>query len=289
MPLVFTQNEVNLSEHAYADVLGETYEYPSQYRNLIQPGEQFVYYRGRRRASGRSATPSYLGVGIVSEVTPIGDRFRCSITNFQPFTPPLPFKTGDGYLEPEANARTAVGFYFQTGVRRLDQNAFDTMCALGLGTAQTTAGDADTDSIEDDASYANPAAVWQVDELAMLLAISQAEERWPESRTLRMPHNNPGFDIEVRHPDGVIFYIEVKGTQAPKPRFFISAGELAFSAAHADDYSIWIFHSMDLEARTATFTSHDGAVDDARFELRPIQFLGQPRTPSQGSTVGPIQ
>lgn len=92
MPLVFTQNEVNLSEHAYADVLGETYEYPSQYRNLIQPGEQFVYYRGRRRASGRSATPSYLGVGIVSDVSAIGDRFRCSIANFQPFTPPLPFQ-----------------------------------------------------------------------------------------------------------------------------------------------------------------------------------------------------
>jgi hypothetical protein len=289
MPLVFTQNEVNLSEHAYADVLGETYEYPSQYKNLIQPGEQFVYYRGRRRAGGGSTTPSYLGVGIVSAVSPIGDRFRCSITNFQPFDPPLPFKASDGYLEPEANSRTAVGFYFQTGVRGLDQNAFDTICALGLGTAQTTGGGAATPAAADDVSYADPAKAREVDELAMLLAINEAEERWPESRIVRMPHNNPGFDIEVRQPDGVIGYIEVKGTQAPKPRFFISAGELAFSLAHSDEYSIWIFHSMDLKARTATFTAYDGAVEDARFKLQPIQFLSHPHTPAPGTTVGPIQ
>jgi hypothetical protein len=287
MPLVFTQNEVNLSEHAYADVLGETYEYPSQYR--IQPGEQFVYYRGRRRASGRSATPSYLGVGIVSEVSVIGDRFRCSITNFRPFTPPLPFKTGDSYLEPEANTRTAVGFYFQTGVRRLDQNAFDAICALGLGVAETAAEEAETNAVGDHVPYPDPVTARQVDELAMLLAVAQAEERWPESRTVRMPHNNPGFAVEVRHPDGVIGYVEVKGTLAPKPRFFISAGERAFAAAHADNYSIWIFHSVDLDARTATLTSYNGVVDDDRFELRPTQFLGQPRTTSQGATVGPVQ
>lgn len=153
--------------------------------------------------------------------------------------------------------------------------------------AQTPAGDPETD-VEEDVSHPDPATARQVDELAMLLAISQAKERWPGSCTVSMPHNNPGFDIEVRHPDGIISYIEVKGTQAPKPRFFISAGELAFSAAHAGDYSIWIFHSIDLKARTATFASHDGAVDDARFELRPIQFLGQPHIQSRGSAVGPI-
>lgn len=59
-----------------------------------------------RCTGGGSATPSYLGVGIVSEVSSFGDRFRCSIRNFQPFTPPLPFKTGDGYLGPEASSRT---------------------------------------------------------------------------------------------------------------------------------------------------------------------------------------
>ena len=248
-----------------------------------------MYYRGRKRASGGSATPSYLGVGIVSEVSRVADRFRCSITNFRPFTPPLPFKTGDGYLEPEANTPTAVGFYFQTGVRRLDQDAFDMICALGLGMPQTIAGDAESDAVGDDVSYADPATARQVDELAMLLAVAQAEERWPESRTVRMPHNNPGFDIEVRHPDGVIGYVEVKGTRAHKPRFFISAGERAFSAAHADSYMLWIFHSMDLEAKTATLTPYDGAVDDDRFELRPTQFLGQPHTPRQGATVGPIR
>ena len=59
MPLVFTQNEVNLTNIDYADVVGEVYEFPTKYRNIVEPGEQFVYYRGRRRAGGSSQTPEY--------------------------------------------------------------------------------------------------------------------------------------------------------------------------------------------------------------------------------------
>ena len=43
MPLVLTQNEATESGHAYADVLGESYEYPTRYRNRIREGERFVY------------------------------------------------------------------------------------------------------------------------------------------------------------------------------------------------------------------------------------------------------
>lgn len=60
MPLVFAQNEVSLSEIDYADDLGKSYEYPSRYRKLIQTGERFVYYRGRRRA-GSSQTSFCIG------------------------------------------------------------------------------------------------------------------------------------------------------------------------------------------------------------------------------------
>lgn len=287
MPLVFTQNEVNLSEHSYADVLGETYEYPSNYKNLIQPGEQFVYYRGRRRASGGSEVPSYLGVGIVSDVMLVGDRYRCSITNFRPFDPPLPFKAGDQYREPGANSATAKGFYFQPGVRRLDQAAYDAICESGIGADAENEdhGDASVTS-PSDASYANPKTAQEVDQLAMELALLEAERRWPSSNIVRMPHNNPGFDIEVRHAVGDTHFVEVKGTLAATPRFFISAGELAFSNSNAESYSIWIFHSMDIKARTATFVDYNGVVDEIAFDLHPVQFRGMPlRTPS-GKKVG---
>lgn len=82
MPLILTQNEVNLSEIEYADVLGETFEYPSRYRSKILPGEQFIYYRGRRRADGTHGRQAYLGTGLIGEVTQFGERLRCTITDY---------------------------------------------------------------------------------------------------------------------------------------------------------------------------------------------------------------
>lgn len=133
MPLVFAHNEVNLSDGSYADILGERYEYPRSYRNLIQPGERFVYYRGGRRRKGTRQTPVYLGTGIVGKVTQVNNTlFRCTIENFAPFKQPVPFKNVDGkYFEPEANNRKAVGFYFQTGVRQIDENAYQAIVKAG--------------------------------------------------------------------------------------------------------------------------------------------------------------
>ncbi|MGH3726502.1 MAG: DUF3883 domain-containing protein [Mycobacterium sp.] len=262
MPLVFTQNEVNLSGVEYADVVGEVYEYPARYRNLIRPGEQFVYYRGRRRSVG-TGPQVYFGSGIVNKISTVGDLLRCSITNYQAFDRPVPFKDGDHYLEPAANDSTQVGFYFQAGVRHIDQQAFGMICKVGLGESPRAP------------SYADAVQARQVDELAMTLALAEASRRWPDAEIRRMPHNNPGFDIEILHQTGAIQYIEVKGTRASEPRFFITAGEVAYSHAHPDKFSIWIYHSMNLYSRAAALIEHDGPVAETSFELQPLQYLGR--------------
>jgi hypothetical protein len=98
----------------------------------VQPGERFVYYRGGRRTHGPRVTPVYLGAGMVGHISEVGGRFRCTICDFKPFTNPPPFKDANGlYREPEANNRRAVGFYFQTGVRTIDQAAYDAICKAG--------------------------------------------------------------------------------------------------------------------------------------------------------------
>lgn len=123
--------------------------------------------------------------------------------------------------------------------------------------------------------YATAEELRAVDDLAMSLAFTEAELRWPEVTVERMPHSNPGYDIEVRHPAGDIRYIEVKGTRAAEPSFFITAGEVAYSHQHPDRYSIWIFHGMNLDAGTATLTEYDGPVSEAHFELQPVQYRGR--------------
>ncbi len=137
MPLILTQNEVTVSGHVYADELGLSYEYPKRYRSRIVDGERFIYYRGRRSASGGTRPQAYLGHGRVGEVGAAPDgRLRCAIEAFVPFPSPLFFKTADGYLEPAANAYGGrAGLYFRTGVRVVPRPVYDRIVALGTGAA----------------------------------------------------------------------------------------------------------------------------------------------------------
>lgn len=123
--------------------------------------------------------------------------------------------------------------------------------------------------------YADAAHTQRVDDLAMKLAIENATRRWPEAAVERMPHNNPGFDIAIRCPIGATHFIEVKGTCSLEPGFFISAGEVAYSHTNSECYSIWIYHSMDLDSGTAELIEHDGPVTAEHFELHPVQFRGR--------------
>ena len=40
-----------------------------------------------------------------------------------------------------------------------------------------------------------------------------------------MPHNNPGYDIESRRPDGHLIYIEVKGRIEGAEEFWVTSTE----------------------------------------------------------------
>lgn len=127
----------------------------------------------------------------------------------------------------------------------------------------------------DGPEYATGEEIQLVDDLAMELALAQAARLWPQAEVRRMPHSNPGYDIEVRHAAGDTRYVEVKGTRSPDPCFFITAGEVVHSQKHPERYSIWIFHAMDLDLGTATLAAHDGPVTAEHFELQPVQYRGR--------------
>lgn len=125
MPVVLTINESTASGHKYNDKLGVSYEYPTIYRNTIQTGDQFVYYRGSRGANDERITPAYLGTGVVGKITPsqqISDCLVCEITNYQPFPIALPFKdSADRPFEPGGEVG---GRFYQRGVRKITDEAF---------------------------------------------------------------------------------------------------------------------------------------------------------------------
>ena len=125
--LILTQNERTFEgrfDH-WEDVLGEIYHYPNIYKNIIQPGYEFIYYRGVRRTKG-IGKPGYIGFGVIGDVW-LDDRTEslpkknwkwfCDIRNYIPFMLDVPIKEGVDYHEKIKSQSD-----FRSGVRRTDRS-----------------------------------------------------------------------------------------------------------------------------------------------------------------------
>lgn len=284
MPIVLTQNEVTESGHEYADVIGLSYEYPTRYAGLIRAGERFVYYKGRRRIGGGTGPQAYLGIGTIGPImpSPRDDRLLvCRILGYSPFPDPLPFRDASGYLERRANDYANPGLFFRSGVRAVSEAEFQHLIRLGFG---DSAGPDDAEQGAPEAVYASKETLREIDAVAMDLAAAEARARFGDAEVMRMPHNNPGFDILIRQHSGDS-YVEVKGTTRSAPVFFLSEGERRFSIANSDRYLLWVFFGLDVSSRTGTLAEHRGAIEREKHELVPRQWAGRIRGVEPGRST----
>jgi len=146
VPLVLASNDriVNDRYH-WKDVTGVQYHYPNSYRNLIRPGERFIYYRGVRRANGARGQAEYFGLGSVGDVwrdtdippdTPKKNwAWYCEIEDYVPFASPVPAKL-DGIL-----FETLKSNDWRNGVRKLSEDVFNHI--LATAGVPTTADELD--------------------------------------------------------------------------------------------------------------------------------------------------
>lgn len=256
MPLVFTYDDLDVG---YDDELGMTYDYPARYRPLIQPGAQFVYYESGRRADGTSEDAVYIGEGVVDTVSPIGERYRCTIADYRSFDAPVPAKPDGRYLEPEANRRKGAGLYFQIQVRQIERKTFDAICKAGSTATDRTA----TASKQAAAAKRKAAAApgrkgpSRVEEMALKLGMAEAIKRWPSAIVFRAPAGS-GFSIAIQRPTGEFHHLAVKGTLAREPSMRLSAPEIAFFQSQSASYSVWVFYAIDLEAGTGKLHRYEG-------------------------------
>ena len=137
MPLVLAENEATESGIRYQDRTGVSYQFPKMYLRLMQPGERFVYYRGRKRQTGGRAPQVYFGTGIVGTVRPDPThtgRFLCDVLDYIAFGSPVFFRRGPSdYLESGGERRG----YFQQGVRTISEYDFAAiMAAAGAQAAE---------------------------------------------------------------------------------------------------------------------------------------------------------
>jgi hypothetical protein len=270
--LVFASNRTTSSGHRYADVEGVQYEYPRAYRNQIQSGRRFVYYRSREG----QVQPFYFGAGIVGEVTdsPDADRLICAVLDYVPFERPVPFRDAAGeYLEPNG----AIRGYYQRGVRSIPDAVFDRIIEMAgvVASVQAAPAVATVPGRKPPArQYASAEHARLVEAVSVAIVERDLGTRYPGRAIRVMPHSNPGYDIEVGPIEPVERYVEVKGTVARYVDFFVSEGERAYSAANADRYTLAVVHSLDIEAKTGVVVWFDGEIDD-RFVLKPTQWRGR--------------
>lgn len=263
MPLVLSTNEATESRISYADVTGIEYEYPSRYRKLIHTGERFVYYRGRRLPGGKTRPQQYFGAGVIGEVAASKrhtGRLVCRIHDYREFTHPVGLRWPDGSRVEPGGAKG--GLYYRTGVRTLTDDEYGALIEAGHP------GD-----ISPAVVYASPQSMREVDAYAMRTAVAYLRTKYPAAVIKRMPHNNPGFDIEVSPSESSIIYVEVKGTQGVVPRFFMSEGERVFASTNSRRYSLLIIYDIDLVKESHLMLEHAGEPEE-RFMLKPSQWTG---------------
>ncbi|TMQ06651.1 MAG: DUF3883 domain-containing protein [Deltaproteobacteria bacterium] len=291
MALVFAESEVTAAGILYADRTGISYQYPTRYRRLIQPGERFVYYKGRRRHDGSRAPQVYFGTGVVGTSEPDAaapDRLSCEILDYHAFLKPVPFKDASGqYFETSADRRG----YFQPGVRKISDEEFARILAAAefvddsasedpeaVGHRAPVGGGYADMHVQPGPTYASPKIIRAIEEFAVQVALDELRRRFPKFTPKPQPRNNPGFDILLaeqagNHNGNDCFYVEVKGTTRRLPVFFVTEGELQFSRRNAKRFRLVLVYKIQLAQRTYEVFWHEGAIaDDAGFRLCPVQW-----------------
>lgn len=231
----------------------------------------------------------YLGTGIIGDIreSATARRLVCQILDGEEFIVPLPFKDENGgYLEPGG---TRSG-YFQQGVRRIPQDVFQRIVALGGG------GPMDSSSFERD-DY-GPEAEWSSGVRPGYATAANARETERQSRKavsellaqvvpgieiVEMATNNPGFDLETL-ADRYRF-VEVKGTIKRLPTFFMSEGERRFGAEHADAYLLAVVYGMDLTRETYADIALSRAPLVPGDLLNPSQWTGRLPGPADSASA----
>ncbi len=279
MPLVFAENEASESGISYDDRTGISYQYPARYRRLIQIGERFVYYRGRRSKNGQRIPQVYFGSGVIGKTAVDGsgeERFVCEVLDYQPFVKPIAFKDANGrYLESGADRRG----YFQPGVRTISEDDFRRI----IEAAHVTSAQADQvgtllrdSGVDAGPAYASPAKLKLIEDFSVRVAVEEIQRKFPKAAIAVQPRNNPGFDVLVRVTDAE-FYFEVKGTTRSTPQFFMTEGEVQFSRRNAAGYRLMVVYNIQLDVGTYSVRWYEGPVTEAGgFLLEPIQWSVKP-------------
>lgn len=267
MPLVLATDAPTVSERAYDDVVGERYEFPARYASLVEAGETFVYYRGRRGFD--DSRPRYFGTGIIGEInrSDKNDHLVAEILDYQEFSEPIPAKDAAGsYLE----TGSAKGTNWANGVRRIDAEAMQRILEKGTPAQDDTEHGARVSG----SGFASAKHAREMERYSIAVAIAWLAGEFGAENVTEMPPCNPGYDILVRRPSAEDLFVEVKGTLGQTPSFHLSEGQRKLADIRGEDFRLLVVFQIDLETNQHRVVSLDDPLRDKRLELAPQAWLG---------------
>lgn len=264
MPLIFATGAPTASGHAYEDIYGVQYEFPTQYSGMVVEGERFVYYRGRRGAV-RGGGSVYLGDGIVgkSRASRNPGKRVVSLHDVTTFAEPLSFKAPDGtYWETGSTSASN----WTSGVRRTTDEVFERIIEAGMGVV------ADADSAGASGFHADPEHASAMERYSVEVAMKLLAAEFGSDYVHEMPAGNPGFDIEVTVDPPL--HIEVKGTVLAEAAFHLSEGQRRHAELLGDRFRLIVVHAIDTRRRVHEVTTCKGGQLDSWANLQPAAWSG---------------
>lgn len=259
MPVVFVTDAPTASGHKYYDVLGKQYEFPQRYRNLVNQGDTFLYYRGSRGSA--VGTAGYFGVGVIGIVRESSDptQLIAEVHDVELFDVTVPIKTADGaYWETGSTQRTN----WQNGVRRISEEVL----AGVLGEVVLPAAPAAP--LAPGRAFGSPAHASALERYSVNVAMKILADEFGTASVKEMPPGNPGYDVVVERA-GVDLHVEVKGTILPDPVFHLSEGQRQHAAALGTDFRLIVVYQVSLGQGTHEVVILDGPLDAAKVDLQP--------------------
>ncbi len=277
--LVLVEQEATIGgdyDH-WADITGERYHFPNQYRRMVHSGLPFVYYRGTRRADGGRGTPGYFGTGHIDAVwRDVADgammrrnwRWYCGIRDYVPFAQHVPWK-----IEGQPFERIPRSM-FRNGVRKLPMEVYRQIVELGGITAATRGGIVPPMPPSDHLVVPTLAAVGvellapmktrrsergstgvtgkprrsryaaMVGRQAERVALKYLASMDPQPEEIvdvAGRGETPGWDLEYVAANGTRYFVEVKGTAGARfPEIEVSANEWAAARSKGDRYRLML-------------------------------------------------
>lgn len=133
MYAVIVENDIS----QWDDKAGVHYHFPHRYRNILMPGTNVVYYKGKMRSKvfkniRMHTEPHYFGIGIIDvvqkDVHSRKNDFYATIKNYVRFTFPVLAKNDNQFLEeiPESLKNN----YWRFGVRKINKEVFERILGM---------------------------------------------------------------------------------------------------------------------------------------------------------------